>query len=251
MNTHLKAILFDFDGVVADTEPLHLATFQRVLAHEGMWLPAEAYASKYVGLSDHSCFEAVFRDHGIPVSLPFLTTLAERKTQLMQSAIAVRNPVLPQSAAFVRRAARTYRLAIASGALRKEIDLCLKDARLLRHFEHITSAEDVKRGKPAPDSYLHALHTLDAASPLRASECLVIEDTAHGIRAAHAAGMRCLAVTTTSPASLLTEADWTTPSLDFFDLDLVARFWSQVTARRTPAGSRGDGFRGNGELSQS
>lgn len=223
----LKAIIFDFDGVLADTEPLHFRMFQRVLQDEGLPLSKHDYYQKYVGFDDRGCFHAVLSAHGRPAPSAAIQQLIERKAALMLGHLTTTRVVYPGAVEFVKNVAGRYRLAIVSGALRHEIELILKTAGMRDDFEHITAAEDVLDGKPAPDGYLHALRSLDRHAPLLASECLVIEDTLFGIQAAHAAGMRCLALSTTYPSDRLGIADAVTTTLQDCDLaSLVQRLWS-------------------------
>lgn len=210
----IKAIIFDFDGVLFDTEPLHCSMFQEVLQAEGIILTSDRYHEAYVGLTDEACFRAVLVDHKhTAVSTATLDRLVRRKTDLMQRALRARLPRLPGVMEFVSDAQMSHRLAIGSGALLQEIVLCLELAGMVPMFEHVTAAQDVSQGKPDPALYLHALDALNRRSPLRAGECLVIEDTPHGIEAAHKAGMRCVGVATTLPASRLAQADLVIPSL--------------------------------------
>ncbi len=223
----LKAIIFDFDGVLADTEPLHFTVFRQVLQDEGLPLSERDYYQKYVGFDDKGCFHAILSEHGRPVLSATIQQLVERKAALMLGHITTTRVVYPGVAEFVKNVAGRYRLAIVSGALRHEIELILKTAGLRDDFEHITAAEDVQDGKPAPEGYLHALRSLGQHAPLLAAECLVIEDTLFGIQAAHAAGMRCLAVSTTYPSDRLGIADAVTATLNGYDLDpLVRRLWN-------------------------
>lgn len=209
----IKAIIFDFDGVLFDTEPLHCSMFQEVLRAEGIVLTSDRYHAAYVGLTDEACFRAILKDDKTAVSHVAIDRLVQDKTGLMQRALRASLPRLPGVMEFVSDAYISRRLAIASGALLREIVLCLEMAGMVPLFEHITAAGDVRHGKPDPGPYLHALDALDRRSPLRADECVVIEDTPHGIEAAHKAGMRCIAVTTTLPASRLAQADLVIPSL--------------------------------------
>lgn len=210
----IRAIIFDFDGVLFDTEPLHFSMFQEVLRTEGITLTSDQYHAAYVGLTDEACFRAVLNDHkGTAVSSATVDRLVRCKTDLMQRALRARLPRLPGVMEFVSDAHVSQRLAIASGALLQEIVLCLELAGMMPMFEHITAAQDVRQGKPDPAPYLHALDALDRRSPLRADQCVVIEDTPHGIEAAHKAGMRCIGVTTTLPAGRLVQADLVVPSL--------------------------------------
>ena len=130
-------------------------------------------------------------------------------------------------------AAARYRLAIASGALRHEIEFILDQAGIRKEFEHITSSEDVTRGKPDPEGFLHALAALNRATlpgqpPLTAGECLAVEDSIPGIQAAHRAGMKVLAVANTHTVQDLHEADAVTASLQEVNLvELTSRLWGQ------------------------
>ena len=223
----LKAIIFDFDGVLADTEPLHFTVFQRVLQGEGLPLSERDYYEKYVGFDDKGCFQAILSEHGRPAQPETIQQLVERKAAMMLGHITTTRVVYPGVVEFVKNVAGRYRLAIVSGALRHEIELILKTAGMRDDFEHITAAEDVQDGKPAPEGYLHALRSLNRHAPLLASECLVIEDTLFGIQAVHAAGMRCLAVSTTYPPDRLGIADAVTATLKDYDLESLARrLWS-------------------------
>jgi beta-phosphoglucomutase len=117
---------------------------------------------------------------------------------------------------FIRRAAESYPLAIASGALRHEIELVLEHGGVSQYFDVIISSEDVERSKPHPDPFLKALDSLARArrEDVAPGECLVIEDSIHGISAARAAGMVCLAVTNSYSAAQLGEADLVVGSLE-------------------------------------
>ena len=215
----IKAIIFDFDGVLFDTEAIHFAVFREVLRSEGIPLTLSRYHAAYVGLSDEACFRAILNDHRIVVPKEDIQQLVRRKTDLVQRAFRASLPRVSGVSEFVSDASMRDRLAIASGALLQEIVLCLKLGSMLTLFEHITAAGDVREGKPNPAPYLHALHALHGRSPIAANECLVIEDTPHGVEAAHKAGMRCVAVTTTLPADRLAQADLVVPSLHALRLE--------------------------------
>jgi HAD superfamily hydrolase (TIGR01509 family) len=227
----LRAIIFDFDGVVADNEPIHCAMFQRILAEIGVPLTEKEYYEKYLGFDDKGCFAAILAAQGRPATSAMLADLVSRKADAYLEYIRHHLVIFPGVREFVRDAAAHYRLAIASGALRHEIEFILGHAGIRKEFEHITSAEDVQHGKPNPEGYLHALAGLNGAAtshavPLSASECLVIEDSLPGIQAGHAAGMKVLAVANTHPLSDLGEADARVPSLaDVRPTDLARRLW--------------------------
>lgn len=227
--SELRAIIFDFDGVIADTEPLHFAALRQVLAGVDIALTEAEYYTDYLGFDDRGCFLAALRSHQRQASPDLLAALMDRKAQAYLSAVNDHLAIFPGVRELVQEAAARYPLAIASGALRNEIELILEAAGLRKAFLHITSAEDVTRGKPAPEPFLHAMAGLNrqpAQAALIPDDCLVIEDSLPGIRAARAAGMKVLAVANTHTVQDLGEADAITHSLADTSLpDLRARLW--------------------------
>ena len=210
-----RAVIFDFDGIIADDEPLHLAAFQRTLAGTGIMLSAEEYYARYLGFDDHDAVVEALRAGGRPT--PDDQVQALMATKAMHFLALVRDGVriFPGVPTFVREAAGRVPLAIGSGALRREIELILAQAGLRAAFAVIVSAEEVTAGKPSPETFLTALARLGEGVPdLVAGECLVIEDSRAGIEAARRAGMRCLAVTNSYAVSELTGADLVVPSLE-------------------------------------
>jgi len=131
----LKAIFFDFDGVLADTEPLHFEMFKQVLKDEGVTLSRHDYYEKYVGLDDRGCFEAVLSEHGRPAAPAVIGRMVERKSSLLLRQLQAARVVYPGIVEFVIAASRSYRLAIVSGALRHEIECILDAAGLRKAFE--------------------------------------------------------------------------------------------------------------------
>jgi HAD superfamily hydrolase (TIGR01509 family) len=227
----LRAIMFDFDGVVADSEPIHLAVFQRVLGEEGLFLSPEEYYARYLGYDDKGCFQAFLTAHGHPAPQQRIEELVARKARAYLDHIKQHLVIFPGVRELVRDAAARHRLAIASGALRHEIEYILECAGIRKEFEHITSAEDVRHGKPDPEPFQHALASLNrsvrAGQPrLTPADCLVIEDSIPGIQAGQAAGMKVLAVANTHTIQDLHEADALTQSLADVKLpELEARLW--------------------------
>lgn len=222
MGRRFKALIFDFDGVLADTEPTHMRMFQRVLAEEKLLLNDGEYYRRYLGLTDHACFSAVYQAHGRLVSTEHLEALVARKSQYMLGAFKKDIMISEAVKQFVLDAAEHYRLAVASGALREEIEFCLDRIGLLDVFEHVTAAQDVWRGKPFPDPYVHCLTALASRQMIATDECLAIEDTPIGIQAAKAAGLACVGIATTLVPDALTLADFVAPSLEKIDLGHVA-----------------------------
>jgi beta-phosphoglucomutase len=211
----LKAIIFDCDGVIADTEPLHLAAFARVLAEESIALTDDEYFAHYLAMDDRGCFNKAFADRGSPLSLEQLTELISRKAGYVELAMQTSLALLPGAAEFIRSAADRYPLAVASGALRAEVETIVNHGGIRDCFRAIVTAEDTPRSKPFPDPFIKALGLLNQKYDQRveAGQCLVIEDSIHGVRAALEAGMRCLAVTNSYPREKLTEANRIVDSL--------------------------------------
>lgn len=224
----LKAVLFDCDGVIADSEHLHFSLFQKILKEMGIPLTQKEYLDSYLAMDDRGCFQAVFKKAGRAVSEPELRDLIERKTRLYQKTAAEKLVILPGVVEFVMAVSQKYPLALASGALKAEVLMMLDTAGIRHYFDAVVAAEDVTRGKPAPDAYLKALEELNKKYPgrdLRPPECLVVEDSKHGIASAHAAGMKCVAVVTSYKPEELADADRVVPVLTAVRLpDLEALF---------------------------
>src|SRR6266851_3231976 len=182
--TMLKAIIFDCDGVIADTEPIHMAALARVLAEEGIMLREEDYFAHYLALDDRGCFTTALAGGGRTLTQEQLSAMIRRKAEYVEPAMRSGLKILPGAAELIRLASEVYPLAVASGALRAEIELVLKYGGLRDRFRVIVSAEDVPRGKPHPDPFLKACELLNALTGdhIEAAECLVIEDSIHGIR---------------------------------------------------------------------
>ena len=214
----LRAVIFDFNGIIVDDEPIHFTLFQRVFAEEGIVLNEVVYYQRYLGFDDRGAFLAAFRDHDRTLGAAKLQELIARKAAYYQEAIRNHVAIFPGVKALVEELSRTIPLAVASGALRQEIETILQTAGLLNHFRAIVSAEDVQQGKPEPEIFINALAALNAArgdaAAIAPSDCIVIEDSKEGVRGARRAGMKCLAVTNSHPAELLKEADAIVASLE-------------------------------------
>jgi HAD superfamily hydrolase (TIGR01509 family) len=225
----LTAIIFDFDGVIADTEPLHFAGFRQTLTEIGISLTESDYYANYLGYDDRGCFIAALTAHQRPTDPAALAQLMQRKAHAYLESVKDHLVIFPGVREFVRAAAAAYPLAIASGALRHEIEVILDQAGLRKEFHHITSAEDVTRGKPDPQPFLQALNALNRQCPeqaITAGSCLVIEDSIPGIRSAKTAGMKVLAVANTHTIQDLHEAHAVAQSLLQVRLsDLRDRLW--------------------------
>lgn len=221
MKSMLRSIIFDCDGVIADTEPLHMAALQKTLAEENIALTGRDYYRYYLALDDRGCFTRAFSNCGRRLSQEKLDELIMRKASHIEPVMRARLRLFPGVAEFIRASAARYPLAVASGALRREIEMILEQGGIRDCFDVIVSAEDVDRGKPDPETFLKALALINerAGQGISPAECLVIEDSIHGIHAAHLAGMKCLALTTSYPKDELSEADCVEGSAAGLSLD--------------------------------
>ncbi|RPH55826.1 HAD family hydrolase, partial [bacterium] len=164
----LRAILFDFNGVLVDDEPIHLELFQRVLAEEGISFSAEDYYASYLGLDDRAVFAAVLQAAGEVATIPRLLRLIARKASYYQESIRERGyPFFPGAVELVEEAASAGRmLGVVSGALREEVEGALRQARIRELFKVLVTTEDTAGGKPDPEGYRRALEALNALPPL-------------------------------------------------------------------------------------
>ena len=224
----LRAVVFDFDGVLADSEPLHFRAYRDVLGEEGITLAEADYYAKYLGYDDVGAFAAMAADRGLDWSAERIDELVERKARGMEALAHDDSVLFPGAADAVRRLAARCPIAIVSGALRREIERILDHADLTRYFAVIVSAEDAPASKPAPDPYLRAIQLLSAGFAVSPAECVAIEDSRWGLESAVAAGFRTVAVTHTYPAPDLAVADAIVPRLDC----LTWEFLSNVRSRR-------------------
>ena len=220
----LRAVIFDFDGVIVDSEPLILKLTREMAAQEGWTVSDEEYYDDYLALDDRGVIAHLYASHGRPLNTARRDELIAWKARSYQEIIRDGLPAMPGAADFVAEVASLYPLAIASGSLRVEIEHLLGKLGLREKFAVLATADDCQRSKPDPEVYLTALFRLRALpnfrdEPLQSAECLAIEDAPLGVVAAQAAGFKCLALTHSRPAGELQHADWVAP--EFADLSLA------------------------------
>ena len=217
----IKAVFFDLDGTLADTERQNAEAVARVLAAHGRPMTEEerefvighGWAEIYRHLREHG---------GIDLSYPDLMRAAAREREKLIAEEGL--DVLPGAVDAVRRMTERWRAAVVSGSSREEIDMCLRSLGVLDRFAFFVGAEDTSRGKPFPDGYLLAAERLG----VRPAACLVLEDSTAGIKAARAAGMRCVAVRAGNFAGQpQEEADLIVDTLEAVDGSLVARLFGR------------------------
>ena len=198
-----KVILFDMDGVLVNTEPLHYRLWKQVFAERGLDIAFEVYKG-CIGANGKRLMELVLEHYGVDYRDD--ATIFARYYQLKEETL--RYGDIPRiegvNATLAELQKRGYRMAVASSSSRKNIEMCLQSLQIQHFFEVLFSAEQVARPKPAPDVFLAAAAAMDA-SP---ETCVVVEDSTNGTRAAKAAGMRCIGFDNPdSPGQSLDAAD--------------------------------------------
>jgi len=225
----LRALLFDFNGVLVDDEPLHFELFQRVLAEEGLELSERDYYERYLGFDDRGAFFAKLADAGRTAEPSQVARLVARKAAYYQELIHRRGyPFFPGARELVRAAAADgLRLGVVSGALRDEVAGALGQAGLTDLIPILVTAEDVAESKPHPEGYLLALELLNSVPPLperliHPHEVVAIEDSPAGLESAAGAGLLTLAVAHTYAGERL-QADATVDTLEGLTLAELER----------------------------
>jgi HAD superfamily hydrolase (TIGR01509 family) len=190
MTDRYDAILFDFDGVLVDSEPVHYACWKEVLAPFGVELPWDVYAASCIGVADKDMIHQ-FADH-LGVNFDELWAQYPRKKELFRARNLTQVVPLPKTLELVRELAAQYRLAVVSSSARVEIEPVLIQAGIRPMFEAMVCGSEVPRLKPAPDPYLRAAELLGASRPL------VVEDSDAGEQSGRAAGFDVLRLTEAS-----------------------------------------------------
>lgn len=187
----MPAIIFDFDGVIVDSEPVHEAALLRCAQERGMSFTHEQYMTRLIGLADRDCLPVLYRLNGrTPTREEHDSYFAQKKRLVHQMIERGETRAFPGTIALINEASGSVPLAVCSGAIRPEIALILKSLELTHHFRAIVSADDVQKSKPDPQGYLRAAALLHEEP----TSCVAIEDTPTGCRAAISAGMRVIAV---------------------------------------------------------
>jgi len=198
----MRAIIFDFDGVIVNSEPLHEAALRVAVGELGMSLPHERYMQEYIGYDDRDCFRAIARDHGRTLSADELQSLAAAKRHAIEGVIRDGRALAWPGAVELIRAAQVHGpTAVCSGARAHEIEPILHLLNVRACFSTVVSADDVERSKPDPACYVLTASRLG----IHPRDCVAIEDTPTGASAARAAGMKVATVCQTMPAAALLE----------------------------------------------
>lgn len=215
MISTFQALIFDFNGLIVDDEPIHYDLFKQVLEEEEITLTEKDYWEDYLGFDDKGLLTAVFERDKKKITPGKLKKLIHRKNELYFPALQSRLRFFPGVLDFIRDFKTRMPLAVVSGALRSEIEFVLDEGKIRDQFEFIVSADDTKRGKPDPEGFLIAFARLKKSHPhLLPSSCLVLEDSLAGVEAAHRALMKVAALTHTYPKNELSKADYVADRFD-------------------------------------
>lgn len=202
----LKAVIFDFDGVIADSEPLHYRAFKETVSRYGVDLTEERYYAEYLGYTDIECTQAISADFDLGLDEADIDRLMQEKTELFEHLVQAESTIIDGVCEFVGMLKQNgLRLAVCSGALLGDVELMLEGTDLADLFEIIVAADHVHKGKPDPEGFLLALQRLNEAGSeqIGPGDCVVIEDSPWGLKAAAAARMRTIAVTNSYSAEQL------------------------------------------------
>ena len=217
-----KAIIFDFDGVITDSEVLHLRAFNRSLEPFDVELTTKDYYQNYLGFSDFDCYKTLIDQGLLKIDQRQIGDIIRQKSVIFEELTRTEGRTIEGVHEFLKMLEQNnIPMAICSGSLLVEIELILNEADLRHFFNAIVSAEQVKKGKPHPEGFLLALQKLndECTPPLTADQCVVIEDSHWGLQAGNAAGMHTVAVTNSYEADQLTMAEKVVTKLTDLSMD--------------------------------
>ena len=214
----IKAVIFDFDGVIADSEPLHLRAFQKTVETLGLKLSPTDYYLRYLACDDKTFFRKFLEDNGQPYVEREIARLVREKGICFEEMMGEGIRIFPGVVEFLENIRGKFHVAIGSGALTEEINFILRRKGLSEFFGFVIGADDTENPKPSPEVYLKCLDRLrkDYDRTIKAAQCLVFEDSPHGVLAAKRAGMRCVGITNSCSDGELELADRVTGS--FFEI---------------------------------
>ena len=218
----LRAVIFDFDGVITDSEILHLRAFNQSLAQYGIEITKNDYYTMYLGFNDTDCYKLLIEKGLLKMDEQQINTLMIQKKKIFEQLAKAEGKMIEGVRDFLNMLEQNnIPMAICSGSLLTEVEMVLEDARLRHLFEVVVSGEQVKKGKPDPEGFLLSLQRLNEnrENPIMANQCIVIEDSHWGLEAAKAAGMHTIAVTNSYDAEQLSMAEKIVDRLNELSID--------------------------------
>jgi len=225
----LKAVIFDFDGVITDSEVLHLRAFNQSLVPYGVEISTKDYYTNYLGFSDFDCYKILVDKGLLKIDERQIGGIIKEKSKIFEELTKTEGRTIEGVHDFLQMLEENnIPMAICSGSLLVEIEIMLEESKLRHFFAEIVSAEQVKKGKPHPEGFILALQKLNknSRSPIAAGECIVIEDSHWGLQAGKAAGMHTVAVTNSYDAEQLTIAEKIVGHLNDLTIDEMHKLCS-------------------------
>ncbi len=220
----IRGLIFDFNGVIVDDEPLHARAVQRVLEEENVEVSLPEYYDRYLPFDDYNCILNILRDRHEPFHETRIRDLVARKAIHYFDEVRKNIPALDGSIGFVRSLPRHLPVVIASGAARREIEFLLDQLQLTDRFLKIIAAGDVTNSKPHPEAFLKAFETLRARVPdLQRTEVIVFEDSYLGVQAARVAELKCVGLSTSYSPERLAAAHLVVDSLAGWTLERLEK----------------------------
>jgi len=231
-----KAIIFDFDGVIVDSEPLHYQAFVLVGKSLNFEMTWEQYLNQYIGFDDRDAFRYMLAqaiEGGYTPDIEnvnkTIDELIEKKRLAFEAIAETGTAAILGAVELIEEAADAgLPIAIASGAVHADIEQMLRLLDIRDQFDIIVAADDVEHSKPDPTTYAMAFEKLAAKYPdaaLTPDTTLAIEDTGAGLQSAIGAGLQTLALTTTSPDKVLQDADRVVEDLAGVNLGTLNRWY--------------------------
>ena len=236
----LKAVLFDFNGVIINDELIHEQLIEQILIEENLRPKPGEFRKFCLGRSDRASLTDLLNHRGRVVTEIYLQQLIQRKTKAYQQHLEKleKLPLYPGLEDFIfKLRSRSLKLAVVSGAIRSEVELVLNRANIAKYFTVIVAGDEITSSKPEPDGYLLAVERLnqqDSGLNLQPGECLAIEDTLAGIQAAKRAGIGVVGVANTYPFHMLQrQANWTVDYIYDLEIERVQQVYSQQETKQT------------------
>lgn len=218
----LQAVIFDFDGVITDSEILHLRSFNEVLSQYGIKISTKDYYKEYLGYTDVDCYKILISRGLLKMGEEEIEGLVQQKLAIFKKLAISEGRIIEGAREFLTMLKdNNIPMAICSGALLCEIELILDEAGLRSLFEDIVSSDQVKKSKPDPEGFVLSLQRLNKArqAPITAEQCVVVEDSHWGLEAAKAAGMHTIGVTNSYDAEQLNLAEKIVDNLSELSMD--------------------------------
>jgi len=198
--TRIKAVIFDMNGVIINDKHIHKIALNKTLKPYRISLNDEGYLKCCAGKTDRAGFEFIAKK--FKKKLP-IDKLIKQKGQIYLKLFLTNKKACPGIIKLIHLLAKNFTLAVASSALRQEVDLTIQEFGIKQDFEITISANEVTKGKPDPEPYLITAQKLG----LKPEECVVIEDSKSGVISAKRAGCYCIGITTTHSKKDLAQAD--------------------------------------------